>query len=252
MIRRVSDHVGISYSCEMREDEFLYSARIHYGLKALVTEPKPIPQDEAGLRDLCELWAEKQSALKERAGSRSISEELGPFKARGEAAFMGRIRKQKEIDDHNATLLAELQRKVDSARRTVEIRMESVPVVNPFLIFSEGRHFAIRDGTLWSSARTLTSEEWIGLISHELNREKSKLASALAGVGQTQTQRSAIPSDVRTEVWRRDMGRCASCGSRERLEFDHIIPVALGGSNTSRNIELLCETCNRAKSASIS
>ena len=31
----------------------------------------------------------------------------------------------------------------------------------------------------------------------------------------------------------------------------HIVPVVAGGSNTARNIELRCETCNRRKSASI-
>ena len=36
-------------------------------------------------------------------------------------------------------------------------------------------------------------------------------------------------------------------GSRERLEYDHIIAVANGGSNTARNLELRCEKCNRRK-----
>jgi hypothetical protein len=63
--------------------------------------------------------------------------------------------------------------------------------------------------------------------------------------------REAIPQRVRHEVWRRDQGRCVDCGSRERLEFDHIIPVSKGGSNTARNIELRCEACNRRKSASV-
>ena len=38
---------------------------------------------------------------------------------------------------------------------------------------------------------------------------------------------------------------------RDRLEFDHIIPVSKGGSNTARNLELRCETCNRRKGATI-
>jgi len=60
-----------------------------------------------------------------------------------------------------------------------------------------------------------------------------------------------IPSKVKTAVWRRDNGRCVDCGSQEKLEYDHIIPVSKGGSNTERNIQLLCEKCNRKKSATI-
>jgi hypothetical protein len=63
--------------------------------------------------------------------------------------------------------------------------------------------------------------------------------------------RIPIPAEVRREVWRRDQGRCVKCNSREKLEYDHIIPVSGGGSNTARNIELLCESCNRAKAARI-
>jgi hypothetical protein len=65
------------------------------------------------------------------------------------------------------------------------------------------------------------------------------------------TPREAIPEYVRLFVWQRDAGKCVTCGSRERLEFDHIIPLARGGSNTERNLQLLCEACNRAKAASI-
>jgi len=56
-----------------------------------------------------------------------------------------------------------------------------------------------------------------------------------------------IPASVKKEVWRRDEGKCVECGSKERLEYDHIIPFSKGGSNTARNIQLLCEKCNREK-----
>lgn len=56
-----------------------------------------------------------------------------------------------------------------------------------------------------------------------------------------------ISKSVRLEVWRRDEAKCVNCGSNELLEFDHIIPVAKGGSNTARNVQLLCENCNRSK-----
>ena len=64
-------------------------------------------------------------------------------------------------------------------------------------------------------------------------------------------RREHIPERIRHEVWRRDRGTCVECGSRGRLEFDHIIPVSRGGSNTARNIELRCEPCNRRKGARV-
>jgi hypothetical protein len=62
-----------------------------------------------------------------------------------------------------------------------------------------------------------------------------------------QQAREPIPEAVRHEVWRRDQGRCVKCGSQEKLEFDHIIPHSKGGADTARNVQLLCERCNRIK-----
>jgi 5-methylcytosine-specific restriction endonuclease McrA len=65
------------------------------------------------------------------------------------------------------------------------------------------------------------------------------------------TPREPIPEAVRLFVWQRDAGQCVKCSSRERIEFDHIIPIAAGGSSTERNVQLLCESCNRSKGATI-
>ena len=61
------------------------------------------------------------------------------------------------------------------------------------------------------------------------------------------TRSRHISAQVKREVWRRDQGRCVECNSKELLEYDHIIPFIRGGSNTARNIQLLCEKCNRKK-----
>lgn len=57
-----------------------------------------------------------------------------------------------------------------------------------------------------------------------------------------------IPRDVRQRVWQTYGGMCVECGATEYLEFDHIVPVARGGSNSEQNIQLLCRKCNLTKS----
>jgi hypothetical protein len=57
-----------------------------------------------------------------------------------------------------------------------------------------------------------------------------------------------IGRDVRQRIWQRYGGQCAECGARDYLEFDHIIPVAKGGSNSESNVQLLCRRCNGNKS----
>lgn len=80
----------------------------------------------------------------------------------------------------------------------------------------------------------------------KLRREIERARNMLEGQ-KTRTHRQNIPDSVKSVVWNRDGGKCVKCGSREKLEFDHIIPVSKGGSNTARNLQLLCERCNRQK-----
>ncbi|MFA6285307.1 MAG: HNH endonuclease [Parcubacteria group bacterium] len=61
-----------------------------------------------------------------------------------------------------------------------------------------------------------------------------------------------IPSGVKKEVWKRDVGRCVICGSQKNLHFDHDLPFSKGGASiTTKNIRLLCAMCNLAKSDKI-
>jgi 5-methylcytosine-specific restriction endonuclease McrA len=58
-----------------------------------------------------------------------------------------------------------------------------------------------------------------------------------------------ISHDTRLFVWTRDGGCCCNCGSTKNLQFDHIIPHALGGCGNAVNVELLCRDCNLKKGA---
>ena len=70
-------------------------------------------------------------------------------------------------------------------------------------------------------------------------------------VSSNHTIRKPIPQSVKDKVWNRDNAKCVQCGSNKNLEFDHIIPHSKGGADTYRNLQLLCEPCNRSKSAKI-
>ncbi len=66
-----------------------------------------------------------------------------------------------------------------------------------------------------------------------------------------------IPAEVRRKVWTRDCGQCAfvsgvtgkRCDSRHRIQIDHVIPYARGGSSTdAESLRLLCFTHNQSES----
>jgi hypothetical protein len=56
-----------------------------------------------------------------------------------------------------------------------------------------------------------------------------------------------ISAETKRLVWEKYRGRCALCGRMHFLQFDHIIPIAKGGSSDPSNVRLLCAACNRAE-----
>lgn len=62
----------------------------------------------------------------------------------------------------------------------------------------------------------------------------------------------AVSKRVRYEVLRRDGHTCRYCGSAAPdvpLTVDHVIPVALGGSDDPGNLVTACKDCNAGKSS---
>ena len=101
----------------------------------------------------------------------------------------------------------------------------------------------------------LSAADVFALVHERRARARKRLARAHQALAQDRDvdapRREPIPRDVRRLVWDRDGGACVQCGERFELQFDHVIPVALGGATTAENLQVLCGPCNRTKGAAI-
>ena len=110
-----------------------------------------------------------------------------------------------------------------------------------------------------SAAKRLAYAAGLGAVAPaERSPALERHLAALSCVGAWPSSRSRyIPAAVRREVWRRDQGCCSyvdphsgrRCGSRYRLEIDHIVPFALGGGAEPGNLRLRCEAHHRLRHA---
>ncbi|HEY0657974.1 MAG TPA: HNH endonuclease [Pyrinomonadaceae bacterium] len=65
-------------------------------------------------------------------------------------------------------------------------------------------------------------------------------------------RRRIIPTEIKLEVWKRDEGKCVTCGVTDELHFDHILPFSKGGTSIKpENVQLLCARHNLEKSDKI-
>ena len=130
---------------------------------------------------------------------------------------------------------------------------------NDWLFLYRGRLFVVSDAVLETYRGTdnrVTNDGWLAiwdLIRSLFDRQTANIHQSVdrARNSAASASRIGISDEVKIFVWNRDDGRCVRCGSNRELEYDHVIPLALGGSNTARNLQLLCAPCNQAKAAEI-
>ena len=118
----------------------------------------------------------------------------------------------------------------------------------------ERRYWLYRD-RIWWEREDLGPADVEALVDERMDRKRRQLERAHSlssrGPARATAVRPGIPREVRLAVFERDGGRCVECGSRALLQFDHVIPVALGGSSAPGNLQLLCDSCNREKGATL-
>ena len=93
--------------------------------------------------------------------------------------------------------------------------------------------------------KKLREQEW---------RSRNKSAMRAYGQNRRALKKKAggnISRDLSARLLVLQKGKCACCGNNLGTDFhlDHIMPLALGGSNTDGNIQLLRAICNLQKNA---
>jgi hypothetical protein len=138
--------------------------------------------------------------------------------------------------------------------RCIWDRQKNIPVDVCYDTSNKRTWWMFRNEFYWED-EGLSGKQVMALILDKIQQKERKIENAIARTSEQKQKitsfRQPMSSNVKTYVWQRDGGRCVICGSKERLEFDHIIPIAKRGSNTARNIQLLCEKCNRIKGTTL-
>ncbi|MFF2556678.1 HNH endonuclease [Nocardia sp. NPDC058058] len=129
-------------------------------------------------------------------------------------------------------------------------------VHHPVLVATIGdRAYWLFNGKWFWDNDSMTPDQVYAMLITREQRRQAQINRAQATVAMSQsptpTVRGAIPDDVKHLVWTRDQGCCRKCGSNVELQFDHVIPVSMGGASTPENLQILCGPCNRRKGASI-
>lgn len=119
-----------------------------------------------------------------------------------------------------------------------------------------GRRYWLFENKMYWENDGLTRDEVHAVLVARQQRSQQYIdrAQATVAMGSTprsSTARQAIPDDLKQYIWTRDEGRCRACGSPADLQYDHIIPLKMGGSNNAENLQILCGPCNRSKSAGL-
>lgn len=111
----------------------------------------------------------------------------------------------------------------------------------------------LKDAFYWESGG-YSDLDVLALLRDRERKEQRKLDRAhmlLKADQAPQQRREPVPREIRRAVFERDGGRCRQCGSNFDIQYDHVIPVALGGATTVDNLQILCGECNRDKGADL-
>lgn len=117
-------------------------------------------------------------------------------------------------------------------------------------------------GAEWPAVKDMALRGWVkcsdGRLYHPVVCEKAMEAVSCRGWFSQQPRSYAHEARrltgktwtrIRASIFSRDGHKCTYCGSADRLECDHVMPLSLGGTNAEANLVTSCQACNRRKAA---
>jgi len=133
----------------------------------------------------------------------------------------------------------------------IETSQHDSPV--PLLDAAGRSYWRFEDAFYWEDEQ-LEAADVLALVRDRERRRQRKLERAhmaLALDREAAPRRQAISRELRLAVFERDGGRCVECDSSFDLQYDHVIPVTMGGATSVENLQLLCAPCNQRKGGSL-
>lgn len=104
------------------------------------------------------------------------------------------------------------------------------------------------------STRILNDRKWVELPDSEWRYRITRMfldpkVAKFYDPGPGRNEWLTLRPKLAKLVFERDEHKCKYCGSTKKLEIDHIVPLAKGGTNDLENLQILCKTCNSRKGA---
>jgi hypothetical protein len=212
---------------------------------------------QASLYDYCinELKYSEGSAQRKIVSARLLNEipEIAQKITQGTLTLMNISLAVKFMKDHNIKestgkrkIIEQIQNlsKKECENKLFEILGKQRPQVTTITIMNDT--FSILQTTREMLGGYLSNDQLITKIAEDeikkIEKERFKQTGSKGSPPPVEVKRVISAETKRSKY--AESQCCENCGSITDLEYDHIIPFALGGTNDPENIRILCRNCN--------
>ncbi len=214
--------------------------------QSLITKPPPIPfypdipeyTSHSQSVGLSTYEREKVKALLRDTPNKSDNEKE-PFNQKSKSPPVSSSQKEVLSSSYDDFLIDIPKRSIQNSGDSSEIQFSQVKEFSNHKSAKQNKRTSVEEQERMRILYRESYEKIYGISSNEEEKPDKKKVHR------------HISSKVKLIVYERDGGKCVTCGSQSNIHYDHIIPHSKGGSNTEKNIQILCGECNLKKSNKI-